>query len=132
MASSDVFADEALSLVVEAGGSWWFALLDLAPADDLSTFSPVEDIPPVELARDAVSWVVLNRQANPADPISLDTSALVADVVPLGWCLFDDEALTLPRIAGRLVDIKVTPGSAVSVPPETVTIRYPASVAATL
>jgi hypothetical protein len=132
MASSDDFADEALSLVVEAGGSWWFALLDLAPADDLSTFSLVEDIPPVELARDAVSWVVANRQANPADPISLDTSALVADVVPLGWCLFDDEACTLPRIAGRLVDIKVTPGSTVSVPTATVTIRYPASVAGTL
>jgi len=129
MASSDDFADEALALVVEAGGSWWFGLLDLAPADDLSSLSLLEDVPPVELARDSAAWVVANRQANPANPISLDTSGLSDTVVPLGWCLFDDEACTLPRIAGRLVDIKVTPGSVVNVPVQTVTIRYPAAVA---
>ena len=129
MASSDAFADEALTLTVEAGGSWWFALLDAAPADDLSSFSLVADLPPVELARDALTWVVAGRQANPVEPLILDTSGLAADVVPLGWCLFDDEACTLPRIGGRLVDIKVTPGSVVNVPVQTVTIRYPASVA---
>ena len=59
-------------------------------------------------------------------------AALARDHGFESWCLFDDEALTLPRIAGRLVDIKVTPGSTVNVPTATVTIRYPASVAATL
>lgn len=132
MASSDAFADEALSLVVEAGGSWWFALLDLAPADDLSSVSVIEEIPPVAVARSAAAWDVSDRQANPVDAISLDTSGLSSTVVPLGWCLFDDEALTLPRLAGRLSDIKVTPDSSVIVPSATVTIRYPASVAATL
>lgn len=132
MPSSDDFADEALTLIVEAGGSWWFGLLDAAPSDDLSTFSLIADIPTVEMPRDSATWSVAGRQANPADPIALDASALVADVVPLGWCLFDDEAGTLPRLAGRLADIKVTPGSAVNVPVATVTIRYPATVAATL
>lgn len=132
MSSSEDFADEALTLVVEAGGSWWLALLDTAPPDDLATVSVIADIPPVEIARDALSWVVASRQANPVDALTLDTTALTADVVPLAWCLFDDAALTLPRIAGRLADIRVTPGSTVTVPAATVTIRYPASVASTL
>lgn len=132
MPSSDAFADEALTLIVEAGGSWWFGLLDAAPSDDLSTFSLIADIPTVEIARDAVSWNVVARQANPADPITLDTSALVADVVPLAWCLFDDEAGTVPVLSGRLADLRVTPDAVVNVPTATVTIRYPASVAATL
>jgi hypothetical protein len=132
MASSDAFADEALTLIVEAGGSWWFGLLDAAPSDDLSTFSLIADIPTVELPRDSSTWNVVARQANPADPISLDTSALVADVVPLAWCLFDDEAGTVPVLSGRLADLVVVPDASVSVPVETVTIRYPATVAATL
>jgi hypothetical protein len=127
--SSDAFADEALTLVVEAGGSWWFGLLDAVPPDDLSTFSLVADIPLEELPRDAATWDVANRQANPSAPITLDTSSLAADVVPVAWCLFDDSGGTTPIIAGRLADIAVTPGSSVNVPAATVTIRYPASVA---
>lgn len=132
MASSDDFADEALTLIVEAGGSWWLGLLDAVPSDDLVTFSLVADIPTVELPRDSATWVVSARAAVMADPVTLDSSAVVADVVPLAWCLFDDEAGTVPRIAGRLADIRVTPDSTVVVPAETVQIRYPVTLAATL
>jgi hypothetical protein len=72
------------------------------------------------------------RAATPADPIPLDTSSLTGDVVPLAWCLFDDEAATVPRLSGRLADIKLVPDSDVSVPAQTVNIPYPATVAATL
>jgi hypothetical protein len=132
VASSDDFADEVLTLVVEAGGSWWFGVLDAAPPDDLSTFSLIADIPTVELPRDSSTWVVAGRAATPADPIPLDTSSLTGDVVPLAWCLFDDEAATVPRLSGRLADIKLVPDSDVSVPAQTVNIPYPATVAATL
>ena len=129
MASSDDFANEALTLVVEAGGSWYFGLLDAVPPDDLSTFSLIADIPLVTLARNSVTWDVADRQANPAAPITLDTSSLVADVIPVAWCLFDDSGGTSPSIAGRLADIVVVPDADVTVPAQTVTIRYPASVA---
>jgi hypothetical protein len=132
VASSDDFADEVLTLVVEAGGSWWFGVLDAAPPDDLSTFSLITDIPAVTLARNSATWDVSGRQANPAAPITLDTSSLTGDVVPLAWCLFDDEAGTVPRLSGRLADIKLVPDSDVSVPAQTVNIPYPATVAATL
>lgn len=131
MASWEAFAEEVLTAAVEAGGSWWFAVLDAAPASDVSP-SVIAEIPPVELPRNGVTWVVDGRVAYPVDPIALDTSGLSGDVTPQGWCLFDDMALTLPRIAGRLTDVIVTPGSVLHVPAAAVTIRFPADVAATL
>jgi hypothetical protein len=134
MASSDVFADEALTLIVEAGGSWYFGLLDDVPPDDLSTFSLITDIPAVTLARNSATWDVAGRQANPAAPITLDTSSLTGDVVALGWCLFDDSGRTVPHWAGRITGtgIKIVPDAPTIVPTTTVNIRFPATVAATL
>jgi hypothetical protein len=132
VASSDDFANDTLTAIVEAGGSWYFGLLDAVPPDDLSTFSLISEIPAETIARNSATWDVANREAYLAAPLTLDTSSVVADVVPVAWCLFDDSGRTTPRIAGRLADIKVTPGSDVTVPAATVTIRYPATVAATL
>jgi hypothetical protein len=129
VASSDDFANEVLTLVVEAGGSWYFGVLDAVPPADLSTFSLIADIPLVTLARNSATWDVADRQANPAAPIALDTSSLAADVTPVAWCLFDDSGGTSPSLSGRLADINVTPGADVIVPVQTVTIPYPAAVA---
>jgi hypothetical protein len=132
VASSDDFANDTLTAIVEAGGSWYFGLLDTVPPDDLSTFSLISEIPAETIARNSATWDVANREAYLAAPLTLDTSSVVADVVPVAWCLFDDSGRTTPRISGRLADIRVTPGAEVVVPAATVTIRYPATVAATL
>lgn len=134
MASSEAYANAVLLRECSRGGSEWFRLLDVAPPDELGAgVSVIADIPAVAIPLDgASSWVVANRQANPVDPLTLDASGLTGDVVPLGWCLFEDAACTLPTLAGRLADIKVTPGSSVTVPAATVTKRFPASVASTL
>ena len=129
MASSDDFANDTLTAVVEAGGSWYFGLLDAVPPDDLSSFSLITVIPSVTIARNAATWDVAGRQAYLAADLTLNTASVVADVVPVAWCLFDDSGRTTPRIAGRLADIKITPGSTVTVPASTVTITYPASAA---
>jgi hypothetical protein len=132
MASSDVFADEALTLIVEAGGSWYFGLLDDVPPDDLSTFSLITDIPAVTLARNAATWDVSAREARPAADITLDTSSLTGDVVAVAWCLFDDSGRTVPHWSGRLADTRIVPDAPSRVNKATVNIRFPATVAATL
>jgi hypothetical protein len=132
VASSDAFADEALTLIVEAGGSWYFGLLDDWPPDDLSSFSLISEIPAVTLARNSATWDVAAREANPAADIDLDTSSLSGDVVAVAWCLFDDSGRTTPRWSGRLADTKIVPDAPTKVAKETVNIRFPASVAATL
>jgi hypothetical protein len=132
MASSDVFADEALTLIVEAGGSWYFGLLDDVPPDDLSTFSLITEIPAVTLARNSATWDVSAREARPAADITLDTSSLTGDVVAVAWCLFDDSGRTVPHWSGRLADTRIVPDAPSRVNKATVNIRFPATVAATL
>ena len=131
MASSATYANAVLLRESSRGGSAWFRLLDEVPPDELDDgVSIIADLPPVEIPLDgATSWDVANRQANPADPLTIDTSVLAADVVPKGWVLFEDEACTLPTVGGNLVDIIVLPDSDVTVPTQTITIRFPASAA---
>jgi hypothetical protein len=130
VASSDAFANEVLTLVVEAGGSWYFGVLDAVPPADLSTFSLITEIPLVTLARNSATWDVANRAANPAAPITLDVSGVTTTTTPLAWCLFDDTGGTVPRLSGNLSDINITPGSPdVTVPVQTVNIPFPAAVA---
>ena len=127
-ATSDDFAHEILSLVTTAGGSWWLALIESRPesAADLLAAVPGDLCPiaPVEVPRDSLTWSTpAGREVHLLADVSMPAST--GDCSPAAWVLFDDEALTVPRVRGWLPDLISGPlpsGSAVFIPGDSINL----------
>jgi hypothetical protein len=131
MASSDAFADELVTLAATAGGSWWLGILESRPQDaaDLAAaaLTDVAPIAAVEIVRASGSWTsVAGRQIHLAADVVMPAST--GESSPAAWCLFDDEALTIPVLCGWLADSLTGPlasGSVLTLPAATVALAFP-------
>lgn len=130
-ASSDAFANDALTLVTTAGGSWWLGILESRPqsAADLAAAVPgdVAPIAAIEIHRNSSTWTTpAARLSHLAADVHMPASSGICS--PAAWCLFADSAMTTPVTCGWLADSLTGPlpsGSALIIPAATVSLSFP-------
>lgn len=126
MQPADVIANQALTLLVSAGGSWGIGLSSTMPELVSGAYSNVTDVTEVthgSIARSGGSWgTASGRSIIPAADIDLgDTSG---DCAPVAWVLYNS---TTPVWCGRLVGLpsSIVTGTHVVLPKETVRLIVP-------
>lgn len=114
--------DEVLTLFTRAGGSWWLALTQNRPGPTNSF--ELSDIPPLEVPRDATAWADADLgQVSHLTGVTLPASASATPTA--AWCLFDDEACTLPRLSRWFAKDRTVPaGTQVFLSPDVLTIEF--------
>lgn len=123
MQPADVLANEMLTLLVDAGGTWGVGLSSTMPSlvsGGLIDVTDIADVPHGTVDRDAADWDLATDPR--AASVTVHLGEAEADVAPVAWVLYDGSTAVH---AGRLVGGPTSwpEGTDISIP---VQLRVPA------
>lgn len=102
MQPADVLANEMLTLLVDAGGTWDVGLSSTMPtltSGGLTNVTDVADVPHGTVDRDAADWDLTTDPRAAAVVVHLGLAD--ADVSPVAWVLYDGStAVHAGRLSG--------------------------------